>query len=124
MQKVIITDKSTLEDAIRLSGLEDYFWLVNPQMRVEPSASLEEQQHWKSVLKGRTFEKLSLQEICVLFPDWNLPSIIEGLNYLLECAAKRELVYDFSSKEKDVALMAFTMPRTSKFVIICPGSVK
>ena len=75
------------------------------------------------------FGELSLYDIATTIGTWNAESMADGLNYLLDRSKEEEVFFDLwkederkkDSSKADTKLMAFTVKKKSRFVIICAG---
>lgn len=79
---------------------------------------------------GIIMDNLSLPMLSKLAGgSWNTESMADGLNHLSALCAKRDCFYDVWSDEEiatdksrvETKLIAFPLPKKSKFVLICPG---
>lgn len=78
---------------------------------------------------GVQFTDMSLQGIAKMVGTWNAESMAEGLSYLSKKSKWEDVFFDIwteadirqDSSKENTSLMAFTVKRKSKFVLICAG---
>lgn len=78
---------------------------------------------------GMQFGDMSLHRIAKMVGTWNAESMAEGLRYLSERSKMEDIFFDLWTETdiiKDISkenttLMAFTVKKKSKFVLICAG---
>lgn len=126
-----IDENTTLKQVIQRLGVQDRPWLINPvpQSDLAFIEDLAEREKMLEFMNGRNFSELSLKEILHFCPDWNLPSMIDGLQELVETSAHEKMIYDIwdeKDKEKEpskrqTGLFAFRVQNAKRFVLICPG---
>lgn len=123
-----VTEETTLREVIEAAGMESYAYLVDPNMKPDADAGEEERKLWDEVLRGRSFGELTVAETQKLFSSWNVPSMVEGFQHLLERTQQGKLVYPIWSPEEEAkmgenkpVIMAFPVEKKSPFVLVCPG---
>jgi acetyl esterase/lipase len=78
---------------------------------------------------GVQFGNMSLQEIAKMVGTWNAESMTEGMRYLSEKSKSGDVFFDLWTEadiikdisKENTALMAFTVKKKSKFILICAG---
>ena len=117
-----ITPETTLKEVIAELGEQKREYMINPMMdwNYESIDDSEVVRAIDLLLNGRTFAELSLQEIPRLAPAWNLLSMVEGVESLVDKARNGRVFYDLTEDAK-AAFSAFSLKKKSKFVVICPG---
>lgn len=120
-----ITKDSTLEEIIEKSGLRDREYMISPmsEINVEFITDEEVKAHLEGIIRGRSFTQLTLEDITSVLTAWNLPSFIDGLQFLTDKAEKGKVFYDIWDDEKKAVtgLSAFPLEKKSRFVLVCPG---
>lgn len=124
-----ITGKSTLEEIMDDGKLWDREYMISPMSEINYSffPDINQQNQIKELVKGRTFNQLSLEEIPDILTTWNLPSMIGGMQLLAEQAEKGTVFYDFWEEAGQeelrslTGLATFPLEKKSKFVLICAG---
>lgn len=125
----MITEESTLEEIIRQLDLQERAYRINPaDVCLE---EIVEEGHTKEYIISangtKKLKQLKLKELPMVAKDWNLTSIVEGLQYLEEKMAEGQVFYEIGTEEQIITdvfcpdLVAFPLEKTSKFVLICPG---
>ena len=97
-----ITKDSTLEEIIEKSGLRDREYMISPmsEINVEFITDEEVKAHLEGIIRGRSFTQLTLEDITSVLTAWNLPSFIDGLQFLTDKAEKGKVFYDIWDDEK------------------------
>lgn len=123
-----VTKDSTLQEVLCAARLESREYMVSPMEYLNTSFFPDPDIRKKldTIIRGRKFKELTLEEIIGIFTAWNLQSMAGGLEFLAERAQKETIVYDIW-KDRDggksgTGLFAFPAKRGQrKFVVICPG---
>jgi acetyl esterase/lipase len=123
----MITADLTLQEIASAPELKGREYMVDPG--VDSLLKTIMGKDYDMVLGGRTFTELRLKEIPNILSDWNMPSLMAGLEYLLQKVKEGNVFYDiWDEKEREeepsrrrTGLAAFTLPGKKKFVLICPG---
>lgn len=90
---------------------------------------------WRHMLDHRrnnyddSLDNLDFESMKSVLHGWNSTRMLDGCNYLLECARKRQVFFSYRNpieKANDpsmqmTGLAAFPLEKKSKFAVICPG---
>ena len=117
-----VSKSTTIEEIIQTLNLKEKEVFVNPLLGLDLEAlNLPEfQAELEKILNGRTMGQLTFEEITKIFGDWNLPSIVEGMNHFVKTSENTRIFYDIQ-ENSETALMAFPVPGKTPFAVICPG---
>ena len=84
----------------------------------------EERQRYHALMGEETMDGLTIDQIADIDPNWNNPSMLEGMQTFAEYAVKDGFYHDIykgTELEGETALMAMTVPGAKRFVVICAG---
>lgn len=123
----MLTADSTLQEIMNAPELKGRGYMVDPGVDALLKTMMGEA--YDTVLGGRTFTQIALKEIPNVLTAWNLPSLVVGLEYLLQKAGEGKVFYDiWNEKEmkeepsrRETGISAFIVPGGKKFVLVCPG---
>lgn len=118
---------STLDEIIERIGYQEKEYMISPMQDINygfiPDENVKKQ--IGKIIQGRKFNQLKLEEITKIFTAWNLPSMIDGLDYLIQKAEVNDIFYDIwdqtENGKTETGLTAFPVTDKAKFVVICPG---
>ena len=123
----MITTDLTLQEIIKVPELKGREYMVDPGVDFLLKTTMGED--YDTFFRGKTFMELKLKEIPTVLSDWNMPSLADGLDYLLRRTKEGHVFYDiWDEKDKEeepsrkrTGLSAFIVPGKKKFVLVCPG---
>ena len=126
-KKSMITTDLTLQEIIKVPELKGREYMVDPGVDFLLKTTMGED--YDTFFRGKTFMELKLKEIPTVLSDWNMPSLADGLDYLLRRTKEGHVFYDiWDEKDKEeepsrkrTGLSAFIVPGKKKFVLVCPG---
>ncbi len=84
----------------------------------------EERQRYHALMGEKPMDGLTIDQIADIDPNWNNPSMLEGMQVFAEYAVKPGFYHDIykgTDLEGETALMAMTVPGAKRFVVICAG---
>lgn len=123
-----VTKNSTLQEVLCAARLETREYMVSPMAYSNTSffSDPDIREKLDTIIRGRKFKELTLEEVTSIFTAWNLRSMIDGLEFLIERAQKETIVYDIWKDREDgkekTGLLAFPSgKKRKKFAVICPG---
>lgn len=105
-----VTEETTLAQIISAIGGQQYAHMVNPLLQL-PQFDL---------IGGKHSSELTLKELHSIAPDWNLVSIITGMQHLVDRCRETQVFYRYQEDDM-TGIAAFPLQQRSKCVIICPG---
>ena len=77
----MITTDLTLQEIIKVPELKGSEYMVDPGVDFLLKTTMGED--YDTFFRGKTFMELKLKEIPTVLSDWNMPSLADGLDYLL-----------------------------------------
>lgn len=84
----------------------------------------EERERYHALMGEKTMDSLTIDQIADIDPNWNNPSMLEGMQTFAEYAVKPGFYHDIykgTHLEGETALMAMVVPGAKRFVVICAG---
>lgn len=120
-----ITEETTLEQFIREYGLQNRSYMIDPMQEIDINSpeDITAAEAVRHITRGRNFAQLKLSEILCVLPDWKIPPIVKGLQFLAGRLEQEKVIYDIweDERKQKTGLSAFCTGKKSRFVLICPG---
>ena len=113
-----VTENTTLNEIISNLGWQDRAYMVDPMAKLDTGMDLDE--GLGSSVPFKSFADWSLRKICAALVVWNIPSVAEGLQHLVDACACGQVFYDFRPGT-GTGLAAFTLRQRSRCAVICAG---
>ena len=121
-----VTYSTPCDELLRAVNFPGHDSVINPVANLtwESFSRPDDRERIRTMLAGRTMKQLTIAEIAAIDPNWNAPSILEGMQGFAECAVRANYYHDVyagTPLEGETALMAMTVPDSKRFVVVCAG---
>ncbi|MBQ9968783.1 MAG: alpha/beta hydrolase [Oscillospiraceae bacterium] len=123
---MIVTKDTRCDELLKAVGFPGKASFLNPVAGLHwQDFGIEEDKHRYHALMGEApMDGLTIGQIADIDPNWNDPSMLEGMQVFAQYAVKPGFyhdVYKGTDLEGETALMAMPVPNARRFVVICAG---